>query len=437
MTAHATDLLSPKTGLTFPARAGVLASLALLIAGLVLMKFTMISGAVIAPGVAVVPGKPKVIQSLEGGVVAEIFVKDDDVVRAGDVLLRLDPTLLRINLDIYQKRLAEVVARESRLQTEYLGQSEIDFSKMPNDLAPVELEAHFQGQREIFQARREVLKGREEQYRERVRQFENQIDGVMGQISSKQEQLSYIERELESLRDLTQKGLARQSQLLDLQRNQSALLGEISEHRSELARIRNSIRDTELEILLAEREFKEQVVTELRKATAEREEITLQIATIQKQLERIEIISPVDGIIHEMQVFTVGGVVPPESTILQVVPLRGGVDFELRVDPQSIDQVFVGQSANVKFPAFDLRNVPEIFGTIDSISPTSVVDKMTGETFYRVQVTVPPDQLELLGDVALIPGMPIEAFLRTADRSVLAYLTKPLVDQLKRAFRDD
>ncbi len=425
-----------KTGLTAAARIGALASLCLLVIGFVWLSTTMISGAIIAPGQAVVRGKPKVVQSLDGGVVSEIRVKDGDLVQAGDVLLRLDPTLLQVNLDIYHNRLAEVLARESRLQAEYRGDDMIAFPSMAGETDDLPLDQHIVGQREIFIARREVLAGRKEQLRERILQFKNQITGVEGRTTATQEQLVYIETGLKSVQALNAQGLARESQVLELQRNQASLLGQLSEAQSELARIRNSIRDTELEILQSGRQFKEEVVTELREATAQREEIVLQIVTVEKQLERIEILAPVDGVIHEMQVFTVGGVVPPDGTVLEVIPVSQGVEFELRVDPRSIDQVFVGQSTRVVFPSFNMRTTLEVFGEISAVSPTSLQDATTGQSYYRATLTIPPEQLALLGDVTVIPGMPVEAFLLTSDRSVRSYLTKPLLDQLQRAFRD-
>ena len=425
-----------KTNLAATARIGVFASLALLGIGFVWMQSTMIEGAVIAHGQAVVSGKPKMVQSLDGGIVSEIFVEDGDVVRAGDVLVKLDPTLLLINQDIYRNRLAEVTARESRLQAEYLGEKTITPLPPLPQLAGVEIERHYTGQKAVFQARLDVLEGKQEQLDERILQFGNQIDGLNGQISSVNDQLGYVKKELDSLQALSNEGLARESQVLELQRTQSGLLGQLSQLQSELARIKNSIRDTELEILQSSRTFKETVVTELREATATRDELILQLTTVEKQLERVDIMAPTDGIIHEMQVFTVGGVVPPEATIVQVIPQSEGVEFELRIDPKTIDQIFVGQKAKVSFPAFDMRTIPEIFGTLSEVPPSTVTDPTTGQSYYRVGLSVPPEGLALLGNVDLIPGMPIEAFLETGERSVLSYLTKPLMDQLSRAFRE-
>ncbi|WP_050929941.1 HlyD family type I secretion periplasmic adaptor subunit [Aestuariivita boseongensis] len=437
MTAEAFSNPVLKTDISRPGRFGVLAGLALLALVFGWAQMTPINGAVIASGSAVVRGKPKTVQSLDGGIIEEIRVADGDLVRQGDVLLRLDPTLMHINLDMYRNRLAETRAEMSRLRAEQVNATTLAFDYDTEYLEGLPLEQINAAQEEIFEARREVMKGRKEQLREKIAQFFNQISGVESLIVAKQEQLSFIEKELTDVSALHADGLAREGQVLELQRARARLLGEIAGHQSELARIHNSIRDTELEILQAERQFKEQVVTDLRQASMTGEELVLQIVTVQKQLERIEILSPVDGIAHEMQVFNAGSVVQPGETILQVVPTSEGVDFEVRVDPNAIDQVAQGQRAKVVFSAFNARTAPEIFGTVSGISPSTVVDPMTGQSFFRVTLAIPPEELERLGDHEILPGMPIEAFLQTGERTVLSYLTRPLSDQLRRAFRDD
>lgn len=425
-----------KTGFATLLWVSALVSLALLISGFVWMYSTKITSAVIAPGKVVVRGLPKRVQSLDGGVVERILVRDGDVVNKGDVLLRLDPSLLEINLEIYRNRLAEVVAREARLDAEYQKLESPEFKIESRHLARIDLRPHFSGQREIFAARHDVLSGRKEQLAERVLQFRNQISGVDALIVAKKDQLTYVTQELSNLRSLSSKGLVRESTLLELQGRESALLGQIAEHQSELARIKNSIRDTELEVVQSDREFREQVVTELRTTTAEREELVLQIVTIEKQLERIEIVAPTDGIVHELQVTTEGGVVAPEATIAQIVPLSDGVEFKLQVAPQSIDEVFVGQKAKVIFPAFNQRTTPSLTGLVAGISPTSVENPQTKEPYFRIDMTLSNAEIARLGDVELIPGMPVEAFLQTGNRSVLTYLTDPFLQQLKRAFRE-
>lgn len=437
MSAEAFSTPVLKTDISRAGRIGMLAGLVLMVAVFAWAYLTPISGAVIASGAAVVRGKPKIVQSLDGGIIDEIRVSDGDRVNAGDMLLRLDPTLLRINLEMYRNRLAETRAKISRLRAEQLNSKALVFDYDTGFLEDLPLGIINVGQREIFEARLEVMKGRKEQLREKIEQFYNQISGVEGLIQAKRDQLAFVEQELVDVSALHAEGLAREGQVLELQRSRSGLLGEISEHQSEMARIRNSVRDTELEILQSDRQFKEQVVTDLGEAVTQGEELLLQIVTARKQLERIDILSPVDGIVHEMQVFNAGGVVPPGETILQVIPVSEGVDFEVRVAPDAIDQVIQGQRAKVVFSAFSTRTAPEIFGMVSGISPSSVTDPSTGQSFYRVTLAIPPEQLALLEEHEILPGMPIEAFLQTGERTVLSYLVRPLTDQLRRAFRDD
>lgn len=437
MAADAFTTPQLKTDVTGAGRFGVLAGLALMAMAFGWAYLTPISGAVIASGSAVVRGNPKVVQSLDGGIVEDLRVADGDVVQAGDVLLRLDPTLMLINLDMYRNRLAETRAEISRLQAEQVNAGALTFGYDTEYLDGLDLSQINAGQREIFEARREVMKGRKEQLREKIAQFNNQIAGVEGLINAKRDQLTFIEKELEDVSALHAEGLAREGQVLDLQGSRARLLGEMAEHQSELARINNSIRDTELEIMQSERQFKEQVVTDLRKAAMTAEELVLQIVTAQKQLERIDILSPVDGIVHEMQVFNTGSVAAPGETIMQIIPVSEGVDFEVRVDPNAIDQVAQGQRAKVVFTTFNARTTPEVYGTVSGISPSSLQDPMTGKSFFRVTLSIPPEELARLNGHDILPGMPIEAFLQTGERTVLNYLIRPMKDHLRHAFRDD
>ncbi|MEL6694033.1 MAG: HlyD family type I secretion periplasmic adaptor subunit [Pseudomonadota bacterium] len=426
-----------KTGLRWPAVLGVLGSV-LLFGGLFAWSwFTQINGAVIAQGTVEVIGKPQSVQHLDGGIVEEIRVSNGDRVEEGEVLVRLDDTVLRANLLIYKTRLSDALARQDRLVAEQQGLDAVDFAPQGTLLSGISPDLNRAGQVEIFEARRELQRGRREQLSEKIVQFGNQILGVEGLITSKEEQLDLIQSELTALETLNARGLTRASQVLGVQRDKADLLGQLAEHTSELARIQNSIRDTELEILQGERQFKEEVVTELREVTNSIQELTQQITSTRKQLERIEIRAPASGRVHEMQLFTLGGVVPPGATILQVIPRDQGLGFEMRVDPVSIDQVYPGQDARLRFTAFNQRTTPELMGQVADISPTSVVDETTGQSFYRVSMDVSEAELARLGDVELVPGMPVDAFVQTGERSVFSYLTKPLTEQFTNAFREE
>jgi len=439
MTVVVSDMAPPavRTGLRLTGILGALASVAFLAGAIAWAHFTPINGAVIASGRVVVQGKPKSVQHLDGGIIREILVKDGDRVKAGDVLMRLDDTLLHANLQIYRTRLANAAALRDRLEAEQSGLDSIQFDDDIAALDGGDLTATRRGQTAIFNSRRDVHLGRREQLDEKIRQYKNQISGIDALVAAKQEQLASLESELEGMVQLSEKGHIRRSQVLAMQRDRSDLIGQLGEHAAELARIANSIRDTELEILLAERQVREEAVTELRETNTSIEEMIQQILSTEKQLERVEIRSPVDGIIHEMQFVTVGGVVAPGATILNVIPSGEGVVFETRVDPSMIDQVYVDQSARIRLSAFNQRTTPELTGSVLNISADSVQDETTGTTFYRVLIAAPPEQIERLGGLEIVPGMPVEAFLQTDERTVLSYLVKPLAEQVLRAFREE
>lgn len=426
----------PRTGLKWTAMIGAVGSICLLVAIGYWAQVTAINGAVIANGTVVVVGKPKSVQHLDGGVVEDILVVDGDEVAQNDVLMRLDPTLLEANLEIYRSRLAEAAARKARLSAEQSGEDSIVFDYDQTLLTGTEQQTPQIGQQRVFETRRAVQDGRREQLNEKIVQFHNQIAGVEALAQSKQDQLAFLEQELQSVLVLTEKGLAVESRVLNLQRSKADLLGQLAEHQSELARISNSIRDTELEILQGENQFREQVVTDLTDVTAQIEELSQQILSTEKQLQRVEIRSPVDGIIHEMQIVTLGGVVAPGATILQIIPRSQGLEFETRVDPTAIDQVFVGQEAKVNLSALNQRTTPELWGKVTGTSATSIIDQATGVPYYRVQLAVEDQELARIGDVPLVPGMPIAAFLQTGERSVMSYLLRPLMDHFQKAFRE-
>lgn len=397
---------------------------------------TVIGGAVIASGQAIVQGDAKVIQSLDGGMVEAIMIEDGDHVAEGDLLMQLDPTLLRINLDSARSRLAAALALQERLQAEQLQMSSLEFSYDALPFARPDTSPHEASQQAIFMARRAVLEGARDQLAEVFVQSEARRRGLDGQVTATREQIALIEQDLENMRTLAEQGLARQSQMSELQRTQSELMGRLATLEAEQTQLANSLRESELETLQRERSFMESVVTELRDATAQVEELTLEIVTRSAQLDRVDIRAPVGGVVHEMQVTTQGGVIAPGETILEIIPLGNTMEFTLRVDPHSIDQVWQGQSAKVTLAAFDPQSTPQLEASVVQISPDVVHDPATGQSYYRVDLEVPTEELARLGAVEVLPGMPIEAFLETGDRSVLAYLMQPLSSHLRRAFRE-
>lgn len=420
-----------------PAIAGGLGLTALLALLVLWAKFALISGAVIAHGQAVVHGKPKLVQTLDGGEIRKIDVADGDRVRAGQVLIELDPTLAQVNLGIAQSRLAEALARAARLRAEQAGLPAPVFAYRPLPFALPDTAAEEEGQRQIFAARAEVNRGRRDKLTETKAALDQQIAGTKGQIDAVRAQIGLTEKDLADVVTLVSKGLARQSQQSDLERAKAELYGRLSSLLADQARAQTAIRDAEIEVTQADRSFMEAVVTELREAQNTIEQQTLEIVNCEAQLKRTEIRAPVDGIVNQLQTTTVGGVFPPGATALELVPTAAGLDFEVRIDPKSIDQVRPGQKVRLVLSALPRSTTPDLYGSVADVSADAIVDPVTGQRFYKAAVTVPPADMAKVSDLALVPGMPVDAYLQTGERSALAYLLKPLTDHLSNAWRDD
>ena len=431
------DAPVPRTSLGRVGIVSVVATLALFGGGVAWAVTTAIAGAVIASGQVVVSAKPQAVQHLDGGVIEALHVRDGDRVRAGDPMIRLDPTLLEANLAIYETRLGGRLALRARLRAERLGRDRLE-PPAPSALVADGIEEEsLAAQRAILRSRRALHRGRREQITEKIAQFRNQIGGTRTMLAAKVEQVALIDRELKGMRRLVRRKLARESQMLAIERSRADLKGQIGEHESELARIANSIRDAELQLIQAESTLQEEVSTLLEETETRISELTQQLLSTRKQLARVDILAPATGVVHEMQVATVGGVVPPGATVAQIIPTDSEHVFETRVDPTMIDQVHAGQKAKLVLSAFNQRTTPELMGTVSAVSPNVVVDQATGLAFYKAWIRIGAGERAKIAHLDMVPGMPVEAFLQTDERTVMSYLVQPILDQLRRAFREE
>lgn len=397
---------------------------------------TMISGAVISSGQVMVKGEAQKLQSLEGGTVTAIAVKNGDHVRAGQILVQFDPTLAATNLNIARAHLAEALALRARLDAEQAGLAApvFDLPKLP--FAAPDISAEAAGQARIFAARAAVLAGQRDRLTESLAQIDSQRQSLASQIAAKTEEISLTDAQINTQQILLDQGLARQSQLSELRRGHASLLGQLAALQAEAAKLVISARDARLETLQGERAFQEKVATELREAEAKIEDLTLEILTRQQQLAHTDLRAPVDGVVHELKLATLGGVAAPGDTVAEIIPLAAGLRIELQVDPRGIDEVFIGQKTDVSFTALDPRSTPKLQAVVAQISPDAISDPRSGRSFYRIDLTLPEAELARLDGQTLLPGMPVTAYLATSNRSVLAYLLHPLTSQMALAFRE-
>ncbi|WP_342108365.1 HlyD family type I secretion periplasmic adaptor subunit [Methylobacterium sp. SI9] len=399
---------------------------------------TSFAGAVIAPGQLVVESEVKKVQHPTGGVVGKLNVKDGDRVRAGDVLVHLDETQTRANLDMTRKALDELAARRARAEAERDGLREVAFplELLLRRVADPEVAALVDGESRLFSARRASRDGQRAQLTERAAQLQDEIAGLSEQVAAKAREIRLIGNELKGVQDLYAKNLVSLSRVTALERDGARLEGERGQLTASIASAKGKIAETQLQILQVDAEMRAEVGKDLAEIRAKWSELSEKRVAGEDQLKRVDLRAPQDGVVHQMSVHTVGGLVTPSEPVMLIVPDADRLAVEVRIQPQDIDNVRVGQRAVLRFSAFNSRTTPEIDGTVSRVSADVASDPKTGQSFYTARITVADAQRDRLGGVRLVPGMPVEAFLQIGERTVLSYLVKPMSDQIAKAWRE-
>jgi HlyD family secretion protein len=395
-----------------------------------------LASALIAEGSIVVDSNVKKVQHPTGGIVGKLLAHDGDHVKAGDILVQLDETVMRANLAIVTKGLDELMARKARLEAERDGVDTVTF--------PPQLLAHdnkdavdaINSERKLFQLRRTARLGQKAQLQQRIEQLEQEVSGIEAQQGAKTKEIDLISRELAGVRELYAKNLVQLTRLTQLEREAARLTGERAQLISSAAQTKGKISEIRLQIIQIDQDLSSEVAKELRDIESKIGEFVERKVTAEDQLRRTDIRAPQTGTVFQSTVHTVGGVITAGEPIMLIVPDTGTLQVEAKIHPQDIDQVQVGQHAVLRFSAFNMRTTPEISGTITRVSADTTTDQRTGQSYYTIRVALPPNAAAQLGDVKLLPGMPVETFVQTGERTVISYLMKPLRDQFMRAFRE-
>lgn len=400
---------------------------------------TQLSGAVIGQGVVVVDSSVKKVQHATGGIVGELRVRDGDRVNAGDILIRLDETQTLANATIVTKSLDELLARQARLEAERDAADQIVFPKALIERtkdANSEAGRAIAAERTLFDLRREARSGQRAQLKERSTQLQDEIKGYLGQAEAKQKEVDLIHQELDGVRTLWQKNLVPITRLTALERDAARLEGERSQLAGMVAQAKGKIAEIELQIIQVDQDLRSEVGKDLIETRSKLSEMAERKTAAVDQLNRIDIRAPQSGRVHELSVHTVGGVISPGEQIMLIVPDADALAVEVKIATRDIDQVFVGQTATMRFAAFNQKTTPEIEGDVSVVSADLIQDQRTGTSYYTVRVVLKPDELAKLGSAKLLPGMPVDVFIKTPGRTALSYLTKPLRDQAERAFKE-
>lgn len=396
-----------------------------------------ISGALIAPGSVVVESNVKKVQHPTGGVVGEVRARDGDVVKAGDVVVRLDDTVTKASLAIVTKNLDGMLARAARLEAEQRGLDKIAFPQALLERADdPDVKAVMASESKLFEVRVYGRAGQKSQLRERVVQLNEEIAGLTAQEKAKDQEIALVEKELIGVRDLYDKHLVQLSRLTTLERDLARLSGERAQYIAARAQAKGKITETELQIIQVDKDMVSDVSKDLREANDKIGEFVERKVTAEDQLRRVDIRAPQDGMVLQSTVHTVGGVITAGDAIMLIVPQADDLQVEAKVNPQDIDKLQVGQKTLLRLSAFNQRTTPELTGIVTRVSPDVTTDQRTGQSYYTIRISMPPEEVARLGDVKLIPGMPVEAFVQTGERTLISYLIKPLSDQLMRAFRE-
>ncbi|MEX0327820.1 MAG: HlyD family type I secretion periplasmic adaptor subunit [Ruegeria sp.] len=434
----ASSFKKPAWSIKVPAAVGFLA-LVVLVLGLGLWSVrTELAGAIISQGVVEVQSNRQVVEHPDGGVVGEIFVRDGDAVARGDMLLRLDDTFLASEKTIVESQLFELLARMVRLEAERDGVDETELANRLEELRKRENIASdlLAGQERLFNARLDTLAQQTEQLGKQKTQIENEIEGNEAQLVSLRTQVDLIQSELKDQEGLLERGLTQASRVSALQREEASLLGEIGRLESSVARLEGEISSTEIRIVELKATRREEAISQLRDVQARVVELAERRLSLNERLSRLDIRAPVAGTVYDSQVFALQSVIQPGEPMLYVVPQDTPLLVAARVDALHVDQLHRGQEVALRFPAFNQRETPELNGHVMNVSADTYTDDSTGFTFYRAEVIPDDGQIELLNGQELLPGMPVEAMIKTDERTPLSYLVKPLADYFYRAFRE-
>lgn len=394
-----------------------------------------LSGAVIAPGVVAIDQNLKTIQHRDGGIIGELAVREGDVVRAGQILMRLEDAQTKAELSIVRSQLIELAARRARLLAERDGLAAIEFAP-ELETGNGETAVILSGETRLFEGNRLNRESHKQQLELGILQIGEEVEGLQAQRDAKIEEAALVEAEYEKIKGLADRRLIEGSRIYAASRERARLLGERGEIDAAIARARARVSEIRLQIISIEENARTEAQRELSLVETRMSELHDRRTAIEDRLSRTDIRAPIAGIINELNVHTLGGVITPAEVLATIVPENAELKIEVKLATTSIDQVSVGRPARLRFSAFNQRTTPELEGTVTYVAAAATRDTATGEFYYQGHVAAPATELEKLGGTGLLPGMPVEVFVSTEERTALSYLAKPFTDQLSRAFRE-
>ena len=416
--------------------AGIMLSLLLVVGCGSWTVLAELSGAIVAQGSVKIDRNLKAIQHRDGGIIGEISVREGDFVQKGQVLLRLDDAQTRAELSIIRAQLIEMTARRARLAAERDMLTDLTF---PQGLveSSAEASAIATSETNLFKGNLTHRQSQKEQLELRVAQVEKEIAGLEAQRVAKVDEIKLIDTENSKLKHLLQKGLIENLRVYNTDREAARLLGSRGEVEAGIARANATMSEIRLQIMAVDQTSRTEAQRELSAVEAKLSELNERRIAVEDKLSRTDIRAPLSGYVNEVSVHTIGGVITPAERLITIVPENATLRTEARLLPGDIDQVATGQPARLRFSAFNRNATPELLGRVVYLSPATTRDTVTGDIYYVADIEVSAEEMARLGVRKLVPGMPVEVYISTDQRTALSYLTKPFVDQVKRAFREE
>ncbi len=389
-----------------------------------------LSGAVITQGQVAISQQVKLIQHRDGGIVSEIAVRNGDQVKKGDVLIRLDETQTRVELAIVRGQLQQFYAMRARLKAERDGEVAVSFDGL--DVSEVLKVSELK----LFEANRRMITSQEEQMRLQITQLEEQIRGLKAQTGSSDAEREIVGKEIAKLETLLKSGLVPVSEHRDLLRQMARIDGSKGELVARIAEAVGQISELRIKLLAIDQNTRKETQTQIVGIEAKIAELSEREVAARDRLSRMEVRAPVDGLVYDLQVHTIGGIIAPGASVMSIVPEDDDLTVEIRIPPADIDRIAPGQASRLRFTVFNQRTTPELDGQVGVVAAATTIDRATGQPYYLATVDI-TQALNKLGDRKLMPGMPVEVYVQTDERTAISYLTKPFTDQMLRAFREE
>lgn len=393
-----------------------------------------LTGAVIAQGKVAVRKQVKLIQHRDGGIVAEILVANGDAVKAGDILVRLDETQTKAELGVLKGQRAELEGRRARHLAERDGAAAIRFdSRFEHDPFTAEIA---RGEIRLFNENLAVREARRDQLSLQIGQFEEQVRGLTAQQEANSNERKMVKEDLERLTPLYNKGFIEIGKIRTMERDLVKIDGLKGEIDANIARVKGQISESRIKIIELDQQARTDGQRDLREVDGKLAELQERIVASLDRLSRMVIRSPIPGTVNELAVNSVNGVIAPKETLMSIVPESADLVVEAKLSPTDIDQATTGQSARLRFSSFNQRTTPEVAGTVETIGAAATLDQASGQTYYLSTIAIAGGEKQVAGK-PIVPGMPVEVFLTTGDRTALSYLIKPFTDQMMKSFREE